>query len=82
MKNKHAGHEFEGCLIARTALPGFGYTGEDIMICGMIMATKIPQSPTNILEEIICDADLDYLRAVNIFIASVKHSLKNSPPIN
>ncbi len=62
VKNKHAGHEFEGCLIARTALPGFGYTGEDIeAICGMIMATKIPQSPTNILEEIICDADLDYL---------------------
>jgi hypothetical protein len=27
----------------------------------MIMATKIPQSPKNIFEEIICDADLDYL---------------------
>ena len=27
----------------------------------MIMATKIPQSPRNGLEEIICDADLDYL---------------------
>jgi hypothetical protein len=25
------------------------------------MATKIPQSPKNIYEEIICDADLDYL---------------------
>lgn len=62
VKNKHAGHEFEGCLIVRAALPGFGYTAEDIeVICGMIMATKIPQSPTNLLEEIICDADLDYL---------------------
>ena len=62
VKNKHAGHEFEGCLIARASLPGFGYTTEDIeVICGMIMATKIPQSPTNLLEEIICDADLDYL---------------------
>ena len=30
-------------------------------ITGMIMATKIPQSPKNILEQIICDADLDYL---------------------
>ncbi len=28
---------------------------------GMIMATKIPQSPSNNLEQIICDADLDYL---------------------
>lgn len=27
----------------------------------MIMATKIPQSPKNKLEEIIADADLEYL---------------------
>lgn len=25
------------------------------------MATKIPQSPNNLLEQIICDADPDYL---------------------
>lgn len=62
VKNKHAGHEYEGCLIARASLPGFGYSNASIeAICGMIMATKIPQSPTNLLEEIICDADLDYL---------------------
>lgn len=62
VKNKHAGHEYEGCVIARNALPGFNYTIRDIeTICGMIMATKIPQSPNNLLEEIICDADLDYL---------------------
>jgi hypothetical protein len=27
----------------------------------MIRATKIPQQPTNLLEQIIADADLDYL---------------------
>ena len=27
----------------------------------MILATKIPQSPKNIYEEILCDSDLDYL---------------------
>ena len=27
----------------------------------MILATKIPQTPKNLLEQIICDADLDYL---------------------
>ncbi len=27
----------------------------------MIMATKIPQTPTNLLEEILADADLEYL---------------------
>ncbi|MEP6845771.1 MAG: phosphohydrolase, partial [Panacibacter sp.] len=30
-------------------------------ICGLIMATKIPQRPLTHLEKIICDADLDYL---------------------
>jgi len=62
VKNKHAGHEHEGCLMCLAYLPGFGYTAADIeIICGMIMATKIPQSPQNLLEQIICDADLDYL---------------------
>jgi hypothetical protein len=33
----------------------------------MIMATKIPQSPQNLLEEILCDADLDYLGRNDFF---------------
>ncbi|MCS6930270.1 MAG: HD domain-containing protein [Saprospiraceae bacterium] len=60
--DRHAGHEREGCLIAQEALPHFGYTSSDIeTICNMIMATKIPQEPANLLEQILCDADLDYL---------------------
>ena len=55
-------HEILGCDIVREYLPSFGYQEEAIKkICGMIMATRIPQSPKNNLEEIICDADLDYL---------------------
>jgi HD superfamily phosphodiesterase len=55
-------HEKLGCKIVRENLPGYGYTATEIdRICGMIMATKIPQSPKNYLERIICDADLDYL---------------------
>ncbi|HEY6974833.1 MAG TPA: HD domain-containing protein [Chitinophagaceae bacterium] len=55
-------HEEIGCDIARKTLRCFDYTDNEIsIICGMIMATKIPQSPHNLLEEIICDADLDYL---------------------
>lgn len=58
----YQGHEAEGCVIAREALPGFGYNADQIdQICGMIMATQIPQSPQNHLEMVICDADLDYL---------------------
>jgi len=55
-------HEKLGCRIARQSLPRYGYTNREIdRICGMIMATKIPQSPKDYLEKIICDADLDYL---------------------
>ena len=55
-------NEVIGCEIAREFLPKFNFTSEEIeIICGMIMATKIPQSPKNILEEILVDADLDYL---------------------
>jgi len=58
----YTGHEAKGCELAHAELPGFGLTPALIKkICGMIMATKIPQSPKNKLEEIICDADLDYL---------------------
>ncbi|OJV14404.1 MAG: phosphohydrolase [Dyadobacter sp. 50-39] len=58
----YQGHEEAGCTLARAVLPGFGYSTAQIdTICGMIMATRIPQSPKNALERIICDADLDYL---------------------
>lgn len=55
-------HEERGCQIITETLPRFGYTETEInKICGMVMATKIPQNPKNHLEEILCDADLDYL---------------------
>lgn len=58
----YQGHEEAGCALAREVLADFGYNAMQIeTICGMIMATKIPQSPQNTLEKIICDADLDYL---------------------
>lgn len=58
----YQGHEEESCRLARVSLPNFGYTDEQIeKICGLIMATKIPQTPTNYLERIMADADLDYL---------------------
>ena len=43
-------------------LPQFGYTAEQIrLISNMINATKPEVEPQNILEEIIIDADYDYL---------------------
>jgi adenylate cyclase len=55
-------HEDLGCGLAREFLPQYGYTQEQIdKICEIIMATKLPPKPKNILEAIICDSDLDYL---------------------
>jgi uncharacterized membrane-anchored protein YitT (DUF2179 family)/HD superfamily phosphodiesterase len=55
-------HELSSCKITREALPQFGYNDEDIeKICTLIMATQLPQRPANLLQQIICDADLDYL---------------------
>jgi uncharacterized protein len=60
--NTYQDHEEEGCRIVREMLPDFGFSDVDIeSVCGMIMATKIPQNPQNHLEQILCDADLDYL---------------------
>ncbi len=59
---KYKNHENQSCINAKNWLPQFNYSKEQIeLICGMIMATKIPQMPKNKLEQIICDADLDYL---------------------
>jgi uncharacterized protein len=64
-------HEAESCNIARYYLPAFNYQPEEIeAVCGMIMSTRIPQSPKNHLEEILCDADLDYLGRDDFFILS------------
>jgi adenylate cyclase len=55
-------HEYHGTLLAKEMLPKFNYTTEQIdRICEIIMATKLPPQPKNLLEEIICDSDLDYL---------------------
>jgi len=57
----YAGHEEESCRMMREQVDG-SFTGPELeKICGMIMATKLPQTPLTHLEKIICDADLDYL---------------------
>ena len=61
-------HEERSCEIAMGELAGFGFAaGEIDKICGMIRATKVPQEPKTQLEEIICDADLDYLGRSDFF---------------
>ena len=55
-------HEYYGGQLAREMLPKYNYIPEQIeLICSIIMATELPPKPTNLLEDIICDSDLDYL---------------------
>lgn len=66
-------HEEKGCELARESLPGLGFTNDQVeTICGMIMATKTPQTPKTILEQIIADADLDYLGRDDVYIIAAR----------
>jgi class 3 adenylate cyclase/HD superfamily phosphodiesterase len=58
----YQGHEFQSTCIAREILPRYGYTQQQIdEVCRLIMATQLPPKPNDLLEQIICDSDLDYL---------------------
>ncbi len=61
-RRKRERHEERSMEIARDVLPRFGYNPAQLhTICEMIRATKIPQSPHTLLEQILADADLDSL---------------------
>lgn len=55
-------HEEKGAEMARVFL-NVQQIPEDVQqqVVGCIMATKMPQNPKNLLEEIVCDADLFHL---------------------
>ncbi|NJN42256.1 MAG: HD domain-containing protein [Flammeovirgaceae bacterium] len=55
-------HEAYGAAMAREILPAFGFGSDQVqLIENMILATKLPQTPSTQLDKILCDADLDYL---------------------
>lgn len=55
-------HEEVSVRLAWQVLPSYGFAPEQIdQIASMIMATRTPQNPTNLMEKIIADADLDVL---------------------
>jgi uncharacterized membrane-anchored protein YitT (DUF2179 family)/predicted metal-dependent HD superfamily phosphohydrolase len=58
----YSGHEEASCKLAAAHLPRFGFDTADITrISDMIMATRLPQTATDRLSAILCDADLYYL---------------------
>jgi predicted metal-dependent HD superfamily phosphohydrolase len=59
-------HVPEGAGSAGIFLTNLGVVDSDVVsIKGCILATSLPQSPHNLLEEIVCDADLSYLGESN-----------------
>jgi adenylate cyclase len=55
-------HEYFGTVMAREKLASYDFTKEQIdTVCRLIMATQMPPKPSDLLEKIICDSDLDYL---------------------
>lgn len=67
--NTYENHEEEGAIIAKDILPTWHFSKQDQnRILSMILSTKIPQSPKALLEQILCDADLDYLGTENFYL--------------
>ncbi len=61
-------HEMKSKEIAADFLRSRGISEKKIAdVGGCIIATKIPQRPTNIMEEVLCDADLYHLSTEEFF---------------
>jgi len=59
---RYDNNEEIGVEIAKEVLPQYGYSKKQInIVAKLIMATKIPQQPSDLMEQIMCDSDLDYL---------------------
>jgi predicted metal-dependent HD superfamily phosphohydrolase len=62
------GHEERSVQIATDFLCGNGYPEEKIeRIAGCIRATKLPQKPKNLPEQVLCDADIAHLASKDFF---------------
>jgi uncharacterized protein len=74
---QYASHESVSVKLAREVLPGFGFSpGEIDRVARLIMVTKLPQRAAHLHEQILCDADLDYLGRNDFYINSFKLRLE------
>jgi predicted metal-dependent HD superfamily phosphohydrolase len=62
------GHEERSIRIASAYLRGNDYPEEKIdRIAGCIRATRLPQNPKSLLEQVLCDADIAHLASKDFF---------------
>ena len=74
---QYTDHEAVSVDLIREILPGFGYSDREIdQTSRLIMVTKLPQRAVQPDEQILCDADLDYLGRDDFFIHSFKLRLE------
>ena len=60
--NSHIDHEEIGSQISKEILPGYYFSDDHIeTISSLILITKVAEKPSNLLESIIRDADLEYI---------------------
>lgn len=68
---KYENNEIIAASIANELLLDFAYSPEQIAVVkNIIMATALPQTANNILEQIMCDADLYHLGSKDFFTLS------------
>ena len=76
--NKYSLNEEEGAKLARKWLPKYNFKPKQVeTVANMIMATRVPQNPQNHLEEVLCDADLDYLGRSRDEFEHISRTLQN-----
>lgn len=62
------GHESLSVVMFEVDIKSWSPPAEFVkVVSGCIMATRLPQQPTNALEKVLCDADLDYLGRPDFF---------------
>ncbi|MCC6701950.1 MAG: response regulator [Fluviicola sp.] len=66
-------NELHGVRLMEKTLPRFGYDGDQIAkIRSMILATANEETPVTLLEQLMCDADHDYLGRADYYVVSSK----------
>lgn len=66
-------NELHGVRLMERNLPRFGYDSEQIaVIRNMILATSRESKPVTLLEQLMCDADHDYLGRADYYVVSNK----------
>lgn len=62
-----------GVRLMQQMLPKYGFSDQQILeIEGMILATDLKTEPVGLLQEILCDADHDYLGRADYYVISQK----------